>query len=114
MAMMKRIPCMLKSSIFKGILHGNTQTPTFLSTSVLDLVVITVGDTHVMAGAGAGQVTDGDILVEVSVTATVGAGAGVIQDMAGVITLLTTQGITTLPPMVRDMHTTRAVLIAET
>lgn len=88
--------------------------PTFLSTSVLVLEVTTDGGTHVTAGAGAGQVTDGVILAEVSVTATVGAGAGVIQDMAGVITLLTTPGITTLPPMVRDMHTTRAVLIAET
>lgn len=74
--------------------------------------VTTAGVTHAMAGAGAGQVMDGVILVEVSVTA--GAGAGVIQDMAGVITLPTTRGITTLPPMVKDMHTTRAVLIVET
>ena len=111
MAMMKLIPCMLKNSIFKGILHGNTQTPTFLSTSVLDLVVITVGDTHVMAGAGAGQVTDGDILVEVSVTATVGAGAGVIQDMAGVIRDMAgvIQDTTTLLLMVRDMRITQVV-----
>ena len=113
MAMMKLIPCMLKNSIFKGILHGNTQTPTFLSTSVLDLVVITVGDTHVMAGAGAVQVTFGDILVEFSVPAPVGDGfgAGVIQDMAGVIRDMAgvIQDTTTLLLMVRDMRITQVV-----